>query len=188
MRLHYAGIGSRKTPLAVCGVMTRAARRLRERGWLLRSGGAIRADRAFEAGAGGAAEIFRPEDATEASMEFASRYHPAWDRCNEIARKLHGRDVFQVLGRTMDEPSRFIVCWTADGKDSGGTGTAIRIAWDYGIPVFNLHHPQALADLGRHLAEFEFTAPQSSTPPPLLVAPYPDGQQRPYSGPGPSPE
>lgn len=148
MILAYAGIGSRKTPLDVCRLMTDVARRLYLRGYTLRSGGAMRADRAFEYGSMARKEIYRPKDATEESMAIASRYHPAWDKCDAAARRLLGRDVFQVLGRDLCSHSHFVACWTADGKDSGGTGLAIRIALSEGIPVFNFHDPDALRRLG----------------------------------------
>lgn len=53
------------------------------------------------------------------------------------ARKLQARNSHQVLGLDLETPSEFIVCWTKNGKSSGGTGQAIRIALDYGIPIFD---------------------------------------------------
>jgi hypothetical protein len=145
----YAGVGARATPYRVCQRMTAIAVRLQARGYTLRSGGAVGADQAFEAGAGEAKEIFRPEDATEEAMAIAASVHPAWDRCSPIAKRLHGRNAFQVLGRTLDDPSDFVVCWTADGTAIGGTATAIRIAELHGIPVFNLHDPAAIDRLAQ---------------------------------------
>lgn len=105
------------------------------------------ADTAFEKGSMGANEIFRASDANAAALHLASLYHPAWNRCSDYAKKLHARNGFQVLGRDLNSPSDFIVCWTKDGKASGGTGQAIRIATAYQIPVFNLYH----ADAGTNL-------------------------------------
>ena len=34
--------------------------------------------------------------------------------------------------------SKFVICWTKNGKGTGGTGQAIRIAKGFGIPVFDL--------------------------------------------------
>lgn len=49
------------------------------------------------------------------------------------------RNYRQVRG--WGEPdSRFVICWTHDGTDVGGTGQAIRIARHYCIPVFNLYN------------------------------------------------
>jgi len=118
--------------------MVKIAQRLASTGWVLRSGGAIGADSAFERGAGRAKEIFYAADATPASVEIASTVHPAWHRCSDYARKLHGRNVMQVLGRDLKLPSKFVVCWTRDGLPVGGTATAIRLARKFDIPVFNL--------------------------------------------------
>ena len=56
-------------------------------------------------------------------------------------RKLHGRNVHQVLGSTPAArpiKSACLICWTPDGKASGGTGQAIRIAEKAEIPIWNL--------------------------------------------------
>lgn len=79
-------------------------------------------------------------------MEIAKQFHPAWFRCNDYAKKLHGRNSFQILGLSLKEPSNFVICWTPDGCidqetrtfRTGGTGTAISIASSYNVPVFNL--------------------------------------------------
>lgn len=143
----YAGIGSRETPTVICGLMTDLARKLRDAGWVLRSGGADGADRAFEAGATPLKTIFRPSDATAEALTLAARFHPAWDRCSDFAKKLHARNGFHVLGPDLRSPSEFVVCWTKDGKASGGTGQALLIAAHYGIPIFNLYHATALDGL-----------------------------------------
>ncbi len=49
---YYAGIGSRKTPEEILVIMTHIAVRMRNLGWVLRSGCALGADTAFENGAG----------------------------------------------------------------------------------------------------------------------------------------
>jgi hypothetical protein len=48
-----------------------------------------------------------------------------------------------VLGHDLRSPSRFVVCWTADGRATGGTGQAIRIAEAYAVPVFNFGRTDA---------------------------------------------
>ena len=63
----YAGIGSRRTPPAMFAMCEQMARALAARGWRLRSGHAPSADRAFEQGAAGDADIFRPWPAFENS-------------------------------------------------------------------------------------------------------------------------
>jgi hypothetical protein len=147
----YAGIGSRETPPAICGRMQQIAVWLHKHGYVLRSGGAAGADTAFAAGAGEAKEIYRPDHATPEALDLAARFHPAWDRCSAFARDLHARNGFQVLGPDLCTPSEFVVCWTKDGKASGGTGQALRIAEAYGIPIFNLHDETAAHRLLQHV-------------------------------------
>lgn len=163
----YAGIGSRDTPLEICSLMTGVAKMLDGRGYTLRSGGAEGADRAFDLGTSGMShpEIYLPwEGFNNQSMtikptaaqlakayKVASKYHPAWQNCSEGARKMHIRNSFQILGLECDQPSKFVVCWTKDGKASGGTGQALRIAEAYKIPVHNLFHEEKRVMFYGHL-------------------------------------
>lgn len=160
----YAGIGSRETPEDVCAQMSLLAGELSSLGYVLRSGAAPGADRAFESGCTGPKQIFVPwpgfgqtdQPCTEppaAAWDVARQFHPAWDRLSPAAKKLMARNSCQVLGPDMNDPSEFVVCWTRDGKASGGTGQAIRIARAYGIPVFNLHRCQPV-DVLRHAGKF----------------------------------
>ena len=134
----YAGIGSRETPTEILHTMQSLAFKLAKDGWCLRSGGARGADTAFEHGAN-ARVIFEAHHATSTAIQLASEFHPAWHKCNEYARKLHGRNSMILLGQNLDDPVKFVVCWTKDGKPSGGTGLGIRIANHYSIPVRNLY-------------------------------------------------
>lgn len=151
----YAGIGSRQTPPDVMHQMGTIAAWLASLGFTLRSGGAGGADTAFEIQSL-KKEIFRPHHTTPAALELAARFHPAWDRCSDYAKRLHARNGFQVLGTDLVSPSAFVVCWTKDGKASGGTGQAIRIANHFGIPVFNLHDLTAEARLRAAVERGEF--------------------------------
>src|SRR5690606_28567211 len=81
----------------------------------------------------------------------AAQHHPAWDRLSPAAQKLHSRNMGQVLGPSLDSPARFVIAYTSDGQDSGGTGQAIRIADSLGIPVLNLHGAELRAELLRVL-------------------------------------
>lgn len=159
----YAGIGSRETPVNILNTMTKCANRLANRGYILRSGGAPGADFAFERGAGTAKEIYLPWKGFNGSSsqiysipskatEIAAEFHPAWSRCSDSARKLHSRNVLQILGYTLNSPVSFVLCWTKDGKASGGTGQAIRIAEHLNIPVFNLHSTTCLTELKEFLS------------------------------------
>lgn len=145
----YTGIGSRSTPPEVLKQMYIFASILGRHGFMLRSGGAQGADSAFEDGCDhnkGMKEIFLPwkgfnnkesqfySPALKA-YDIAKQFHPAWNKCSWGAMKLHARNSHQILGPELDDPTDFIICWT---KTRGGTNQAIRIAMEYGIPIWNL--------------------------------------------------
>lgn len=166
--LPYAGIGSRQTPKPILGLMYSIGSELARNGFTLRSGGADGADTAFEKGAISAqyrgsmrgstsgTEIFIPwsnfngrkfrdgafipfqDEKYEEAYKIAAKYHPAWERCSQAAKKLHMRNVAQILGSDLKKPSKFVVCWTRNGSGQGGTGQAIRIAKAYNIPIYDL--------------------------------------------------
>lgn len=172
----YAGIGSRATPEPICALMSQVARRLGRRGWTLRSGGALGADRAFEQGAlavGAPVESYRPDKAKAAheiaapalpafehALALAERHHPAWGSLAPYVRALHARNGMQILGADLQQPCRFVLCWTpqysldAQGgiaSVSGGTGQAVRVALAHGIPVFHLGLPAHRERVGQLL-------------------------------------
>lgn len=150
----YTGVGSRETPTVVLQLMQDIAAELDRRGYTLRSGGAKGADKAFESGAR-TKEIYYANHCTVESMDIAKHFHPAWANCSEYARKLHGRNSFQVLGSRLNSPSQFLLCWTPDGcithasrsSRTGGTGTAISIADYFAVPIFNLQRADHRARL-----------------------------------------
>ena len=154
--LIYAGIGSRETPPHILQKMRSIGYNLGLRGYTLRSGRAIGADQEFEAGcdqARGKKEIFVSRDATPEAIEIALKYHPnpeALKRKGQYVVGLMGRNIQIVEGRNINnlaERINFAVCWTKDGRDSGGTGQAIRYCWDKGIKVYNLFNSQDVWDL-----------------------------------------
>lgn len=84
------------------------------------------------------------------AQEIAKSLHPAWDAVkkdgtpvlSQAAKKLHTRNVYQVLGQTLDEPSRFLVGYAKldkQGNPKGGTATAMKLAERYGVTVYNLY-------------------------------------------------
>lgn len=131
---------------------------LYENGLILRSGGAPGADAAFESGVPHfmGKEIYIPwknfEQRTEidqidndivcgGSREAASiaeRFTPGWHSLQIGGKKLHTRNVFQVLGRDLNTPSKFLICWTSGAREIGGTRTALVLAREYKIPIYNL--------------------------------------------------
>jgi len=144
---YYAGIGSRETPQDVLDLMTRIAKGLERKHYRLRSGGALGADSAFQAGAVHMDIYLGKETSSLWTNVFTDFFHPNPSALTDYGRKLMNRNAMQILGRWGDTPADFVVCWTKNGKASGGTGQAIRIAEYYSIPVFNLKNECALHDL-----------------------------------------
>lgn len=85
--------------------------------------------------------------AWEEAEAIAATLHPAWHRCHGFARRAHVRNVFQILGHELNTPSEFLVFYkepTASGQITGGTATAYNLAMRYGIPCYNLFHPETV--------------------------------------------
>lgn len=144
---YYAGIGSRATPDHVLDLMTLIAERLQECGYTLRSGGAKGADQAFSKGVYiKCQEVYRPRPDDQPINPYeevvASKHHPNWLACTPYVKALHRRNVQIILGKDLEQPADFVVCWTPNGKDVGGTGLAIRVAKTFEIPVHNLYNPK----------------------------------------------
>lgn len=165
---YYAGIGSRETPELILDIFKNVAIYLGNKGFVLRSGGANGADKAFEDGCDGVKghkEIYLPWSGFEGSnsnlivkdemaFEIAKQYHPYWHNLSQGARKLQARNSHQVLGKDLNTPSAFIICWTKNGSSSGGTGQAIRIAKHYNIPVFDAGKYKDMTELKKELKTF----------------------------------
>lgn len=150
------GVGSRNISEQGIRRIREAAVILNEWGATLRSGGAEGADTVFES-MFIKKEIYLPwkdfngnnsplYGVSKEAMEIAKEIHPNFAVLSEGAKKLHARNVYQVLGKDLNTPSNVLICWTADGansaktcsKTTGGTATAIRLADKYGIKIYNL--------------------------------------------------
>lgn len=169
----YAGIGSRETPINICEMMTQLAAKLEQDGYTLRSGGADGADKAFAKGCS-RKEEFPPWDGFEGlkllkpipqeAWNIAADLHPMWYKLKDSARAMMARNCQQVLGMDLNTPSKFILCWTADGcinqKErtfkTGGTGQAIAHASLNGISVYNLARPDHFERLSNYLQNVPF--------------------------------
>jgi hypothetical protein len=160
---YYTGTGDPQTPYHICKLMEEIAQALSDAGYTLRSGHGPGADQAFEAGAEENAQIFLPwpqfekrnpihADAfkllqyTTEARRMAAAAHPFWSKLKDSTKDLITRDYHEILGVNLDRPSDFMICWTRDGAISGaetghgtgGTGQAIRIAEQHGVPIYNL--------------------------------------------------
>ena len=188
----HTGIGSRSTPTRALHLMERLAARLAQLGWTLRSGGADGADSAFERGAArheGACTIFLPWPAfsgakgivapaqtaqtaqtAQRAEAIVSAVHPIWNSLPPPVKALHTRNVYQVLGLELDQPSAFVLCWTPDAaeceasssRSTGGTRSAIVIAARHAAPVINLHRTDSLTRLAELVNSFELSSPSET--------------------------
>jgi hypothetical protein len=146
----YTGVGAREdVPDSILLDMTSIASWLESAGFHLRGGDADGSDHAFSIGVKDPANktIYDRNTCHNVSKEL-------WERAVEIANEnftsdyhrraaqkymnIIARNAFQVLGDDLKSPSKFVTCWTKNGKDIGGTGTTIRIAIAYNVPVYNL--------------------------------------------------
>lgn len=152
MKKIYAGIGSRETPPDFLKMMTLLGEILSKNGFLLRSGGAEGADKAF-ALKSTKNEIFYAKDSNLDCEMMAESVIPHWSNCKEFARKLHGRNCKIILGADLNNPVDFVICWTKNGKSIGGTRTGIVLAEKWNIPVFNLALESDLIKLNKFLKE-----------------------------------
>jgi hypothetical protein len=157
MSKFYTGIGSRQTPADVLDLMRRAAAYLAADWWVLRSGHAAGADRAFEEGADGKAVVYLPWEGFGCASYGDDPGRPVLGRAHvpclhtlranyrmlqdlgirsraapgQAVMKLHGRNVCQVLGHAEDPTqSTFVLAWCpeVDGVPRGGTATAVLLA------------------------------------------------------------
>ena len=168
MSVYYTGIGSRNIPNTYFNLIVVIAEYMAKQGYILRSGGADGSDNAFEIGcdrANGKKEIYLPwknfngnksnlifDDDIEA-INIAKKYHPAYNGLSQGAKRLIARNGYQVLGKDLKTPSKYIICYT-DG--TGGTSQALRIAEDIqiNIPIFNLYHYKEPNDVLIDFKEF----------------------------------
>lgn len=156
----YTGIGSRKINDEIISALVLWGKWLGTMGLVLRSGAAAGADHAFESGCNlvnGKKEIYLPWKAFNSSdsdlyyippeaFEIAGDiYGATWRFQKAATKKFMARNMMQVMGIGLDEPSKFVICWTPDGcnkkatrtKKTGGTGQAVAYADEMDIPVFN---------------------------------------------------
>lgn len=76
--------------------------------------------------------------------QIARYFHPKYEQLGRGAKKLIGRNGHQILGWFLDSPVAMVIAWTPDGSvgkttpKTGGTGHALRIAYNRRIPIYNL--------------------------------------------------
>ena len=154
----YTGIGAREITPSLTNELTQIGQKLAELGYTVRSGGAQGADFAFETGCDigkGSKEIYLPWKGFNHNKSslvlpnpiptdvaaIAKEIYPHWDYVTEPVRRLHARNVYQILGWDLTSPAHFVVCYTErpynDPKAVGGTLFGIKLAEKHEIPVYN---------------------------------------------------
>lgn len=150
-KVYYAGIGSREISEQVQLFFLGLGKFYAKQGFILRSGGADGSDLCFEHGsdmAKGQKEIFIPwkdfnnsqselYNIPDKAFDIAARIHPNWANLKDSVKRLHARNVMQILGEDLKTPVKFVACYTKNGEEKGGTRTAIVLAKQHNIPIFN---------------------------------------------------
>ena len=170
----YTGIGSRSTPDSIIELIHQISAKLDEKGFLLRSGGASGADSAFEQYST-KKEIYLPWNGFNGHNHDGESYfdylqcpgwslakvsvetfHPSPKSLSSAGRSLMARNAMQISGKNCKSPSNFVICWTKNGEEIGGTSQAIRIARYYNIPVLNLGNPKIERHFNNWVRELSF--------------------------------
>ena len=185
----FTGIGSRETPKWAGELLSKFTNYMTSRGYVLRSGGAPGADTYCESGVtntlikdsndfkeiyipwkgfnGSDSNLYTLEDSEEV-IAIAENNHPAYKYLKPQVKKLMNRNVYQVLGKDLNTPSEFVICYTNDGCKShttrtnktGGTGLAISVASNNNVPIINLGNTddlnRILNILGLEIALIDF--------------------------------
>jgi len=146
----YTGTGSKETPQEIQDIMFKLAEKLAKQNVILRTGEAYGAEWAFKKGCHsvlGQKDIYLGYQETKESIAMAKELYPEeWMQFSIHERQQHSIKVFQVLGRSLSNPSTCLILWTEDGcitfnqktQNTGHSATAIAIANRFNIPVYNL--------------------------------------------------
>lgn len=173
---YYTMIGSRNTPDHILTLMKSVAKELDRTGWTVRSGGANGSDSAAEVAK--KKEVYLPWNgfndkykdyelgyivasdlkAYQTVDQYASVHHQWWATTKkDSVKRLHRRNMFQVLGQELDQKSRFVICYAepdekrGEGHVKGGTGSAISLALSEGVTVYNLYYEGARKIMEKYL-------------------------------------
>ena len=158
----YAFIANKEAPADIIALAGKIAKRLDEMGYTTRTGGTEGLEDSVEA-AVSKVEVYIPwKDFNQKASKFnrndksaadlVKPFHPTFDTLKPAIQAIVARNVHIILGKNLQSPVGFVVCWSADGvehaKDktakTGFVGIPIAIASSLKIPVFNLKNADAL--------------------------------------------
>ena len=154
----YTGIGTRDSTDEDERNIKYISESLSEKGWTVYSGNAPGSDIAFQKYSSGNYVAWLPWkrfnydefDCKEggalvvghklAGLKSIEKYHPNPSALKQGMRALMARNYYQIKGLGLFPQSSFVVCCavpTGNGV-KGGTGQAVRIAQDLGLPIINI--------------------------------------------------
>lgn len=92
---------------------------------------------------------------TETAKHVAATNFPAWDKVPDAVKAMLARNVRLIFGDKNRSTVLCLITWSQDGasraaevtKETGRSGSIIKLASTYGIPVINLAKPNAEAIL-----------------------------------------
>lgn len=183
----YTGVGSRETPKEICDIMEELGEVLADLGWGLWSGDAPGPDHSFFTGALKSNNISNTDTFIfipwrgfnnvwdlspyhvipsshntilyEDAKKIAESVIPYWEKLKDSHKKLHTRNVYQILGPFLNHKSKKVLCWAepiGDGfKVKGGTGTAVALARKYDITVLNFYYEEELEKVLKFIKEYK---------------------------------
>lgn len=157
----YTMVSNREAPVGVLARMTELAKLMDSKGFTCRVDGAEGASSAVEpvdcrkevilAWKGFNNKESQFTYTAPEALEIAKKFHPTFDTAKPAVQTFLGRNVRLVMGQTLKSPIMAMVVWTDDGAESlkdrtaktGFAGHLIALASALGVPVFNLHNPDA---------------------------------------------
>lgn len=99
------------------------------------------------------------------AQEIAYKARGSFEGLGKGGIQLHTRNAYQVLGPSLDEPSRAVIFWAQpvgrQGKVRGGTNTAVQIAIENGIETINLYKDLDRNRIETFLADIEYKHPNA---------------------------
>ena len=155
------GTGPRTTPIAVLAVMELLGYWFSDRRWIVRTGGSLGAEQAFERGClrVPSSNLVRlipwalfnghqeePLEIKSGAYRFAEQMHPLWGSLNPSVQLLHSRNVHLVLGEDLASPVSAVINWLPEDHPSRESLVLLGVADLYDIPVINLVNEKQIQD------------------------------------------
>lgn len=97
--------------------------------------------------------IYTPSlDNWSEALRMIEKIHPNPEALTRGSRALHARNCYQILGKSLNDPVSVVFCWTDPSYKTGGTRTAVMLAKEWSIPIWNLAIEEILLNVKMVLA------------------------------------